>query len=73
MAACRRSLAELGVLVCPDQQGMRVALERMQEHTVAGRIVRLAVFTVSEFGTRANFTIDEPGQLPVVCNQSGKT
>ena len=43
----------------------------MQEHTVAGRIVRLAVFTVSEFGTRASFTIDEPGRLPVVCAAEG--
>jgi hypothetical protein len=43
----------------------------MQEHTVAGRIVRLAVFTVSEFGTRASFTVDEPGRLPVVCAAEG--
>ena len=31
----------------------------MQEHTVTGRIVRLAIFSVQEFGTRASFTIDE--------------
>jgi hypothetical protein len=43
----------------------------MQEHTVSGRIVRLAIFWVVEFGTRASFTIDETGRLPVVCAVEG--
>ena len=43
----------------------------MQEHTVTGRIVRLAIFAVPEFGTRASFTIDETGRLPVVCAAKG--
>ena len=43
----------------------------MQEHTVTGRIVRLAIFTVPEFGTRASFTVDETGRLPVVCAAEG--
>jgi hypothetical protein len=43
----------------------------MQEHTVTGRIVHLATFTVPEFGTRASFTIDERGRLPVVCAAEG--
>jgi len=43
----------------------------MQEHAVTGRIVRLAIFSVPEFGTRASFTIDETGRLPVVCAVEG--
>ena len=43
----------------------------MQEHSVTGRIVRLAIFSVPEFGTRASFTIDEAGRLPVVCALEG--
>ena len=43
----------------------------MQEHTVTGRIVRLAIFSVPEFGTRASFTIHETGQCPVVCAVEG--
>jgi hypothetical protein len=43
----------------------------MQEHTVTGRIVRLAIFWVPEFGTRASFTIGEIGRLPVVCAVEG--
>jgi len=43
----------------------------MQEHPVTGRIVRLAIFSVSEFGTRASFTIDETGRVPVVCAVEG--
>jgi hypothetical protein len=43
----------------------------MYEHTVTGRIVRLAIFAVPEFGTRASFIIDETGRLPVVCAAEG--
>jgi hypothetical protein len=43
----------------------------MHEHTVTGRIVRLAIFSVPEFGIRASFTIDETGRLPVVCAAEG--
>ena len=43
----------------------------MQEHTVTGRIVRLAIFSVPEFGTRASFTIDETEGLPVLCAVEG--
>ena len=43
----------------------------MQEHSVTGRIIRLAIFSVPEFGTRASFTIDETGRLPVVCAAEG--
>jgi hypothetical protein len=43
----------------------------MQEHTVTGRIVRLAIFAVPEFGTRASFTLGETGRLPVVCAAEG--
>src|SRR5262249_9302723 len=43
----------------------------MQEHTITGRIVRLAIFTVPEFGTRASFTVDETGRLPVDCAAEG--
>jgi hypothetical protein len=43
----------------------------MQEQTVTGRIVRLAIFSVTEFGARASFTIDQTGRLPVVCAVEG--
>jgi hypothetical protein len=43
----------------------------MHEHTVTGRIARLAVFAVPEFGTRASFTLGETGRLPVVCAAEG--
>jgi hypothetical protein len=43
----------------------------MQEHIVTGRIVRLAIFSVPEFGIRASFTIDDTGRLPVVCAVEG--
>jgi hypothetical protein len=43
----------------------------MQERTITVRIVRSAIFTVPEFGTRASFTVDETGRLPVVCAAEG--
>jgi len=42
----------------------------MAEHIVAGRIARLAIFALSEFGTRASFIVDELGR-PVVCAAEG--
>jgi hypothetical protein len=42
----------------------------MQEHTVTGRIVRLAI-SMPEFRSRASFTIDDTGRLPVVCAVEG--
>lgn len=43
----------------------------MHELTFTGRISRLAIFSVPEFGTRASFTIDVTGRLPVVCAAEG--
>jgi hypothetical protein len=43
----------------------------MQEHTVTGRIVRIAIFSVPDFVTRTSFTINETGRLPVVCAAEG--
>jgi hypothetical protein len=43
----------------------------MQVHIVTGRITRLAIFSLPEFGTRASFAIDETGRLPVVCAVEG--
>ena len=42
-----------------------------QECTLTGRITRLAVFTVPEFGTRASFIIECAGRRPTVCGIAG--
>jgi hypothetical protein len=39
--------------------------------TLTGRITRLAVFTVPEFGTRASFVIECAGRRPTVCGVAG--
>jgi hypothetical protein len=43
----------------------------MEEHIVAGHIARLAIFELSEFGTRASFTVEGTGRCPVVCAIEG--
>ena len=43
----------------------------MQEHSFTGRIASLVIFRVTEFGTRARFTIEIMGQDPVVCAVEG--
>jgi hypothetical protein len=42
-----------------------------QQCTLTGRITRLAVFTVPEFGTRASFIIECAGKCPTVCGVAG--
>ena len=43
----------------------------MQQHILTGRITRLAIFTLSEFGTRASFILERPKACPVSCSVSG--
>ena len=43
----------------------------MQEPALAGRIIGRAVMTVPEFGTRANFRLECPGQCSVICCAAG--
>ena len=43
----------------------------MQHHILTGRITRLAIFTLPEFGTRASFTLKRPRAFPVSCSVSG--
>jgi hypothetical protein len=43
----------------------------LQEHILTGRVARLAIFRVPEFGTRASFTIEGAGRYPVVCAVEG--
>jgi hypothetical protein len=43
----------------------------MQEHIFTGRIARLVIFRVQEFGTRASFTIESTERCPVVCAVEG--
>jgi hypothetical protein len=43
----------------------------MQEHSLTGRIAGLVIFKVSEFGTRASFTIEGIGRCPVACAVEG--
>jgi hypothetical protein len=43
----------------------------MQEHILTGRIARLVIFRVPEFGTRASFIIEGAGRYPVVCAVEG--
>ena len=43
----------------------------MQEDTFTGRIANLVIFRVTEFGTRAKFTIEHTGRYPVICAVEG--
>ena len=43
----------------------------MQECILAGRITRLAIFRVPEFGTRASFHLECPGRPPAICAVGG--
>ena len=42
-----------------------------QERILTGRITRLVVFRVSEFGTRASFQLEDAGRPPAVCAVAG--
>jgi len=42
-----------------------------QESILTGRITRLAVFRVPEFGTRASFHLEYAGRPPAVCAVAG--
>jgi hypothetical protein len=43
----------------------------MQEHLLIGRITRLQIFKVPEFGTRASFSLQRLGQGAVTCSVAG--
>jgi len=43
----------------------------VQEYLFTGRIGGLRIWNLPEFGTRASFTIEGPGQHPVVCALEG--
>jgi len=43
----------------------------MQEHSLIGRITRSQIFKVPEFGTRASFSLERPGQVPITCSVAG--
>ena len=43
----------------------------VQEHFLIGRITRLQIFKVHEFGTRASFRLERLGQVPVTCSVAG--
>ena len=43
----------------------------VQEHFLIGRITRLQIFKVPEFGTRANFKLERVGQAPITCSVAG--
>jgi hypothetical protein len=43
----------------------------MQDHVLSGHIAGLVIFSVTEFGTRAKFTIDDAGGSPVACAVEG--
>lgn len=43
----------------------------MQEHLLIGRITRLQIFKVPEFGTRASFSLERLGQGAVTCSVAG--
>ena len=43
----------------------------MQEDFLIGRITRLQIFKVPEFGTRATFRLECPGQSSVICSVAG--
>ena len=42
-----------------------------QERILIGRITRLAIFKVPEFGTRASFHLEYAGRPPAVCAVDG--
>jgi hypothetical protein len=42
-----------------------------QESIVTGRITRLVIFEVPEFGTRVSFQLECPGRDPAVCAADG--
>jgi hypothetical protein len=42
-----------------------------QECILTGRITRLAIFRVPEFGTRASFHLEDAGRRPVICAVAG--
>jgi hypothetical protein len=43
----------------------------MQEYIFTGRIARLVIFKVPEFGIRASFTVEGAEPCPVVCAVEG--
>ena len=43
----------------------------MEERFLTGRIVDLQIFLVSQFGTRASFRLEYPGQDSVACCLAG--
>ena len=43
----------------------------MQEHFLIGHITGLRIFKVPEFGTRASFRLECPGQGSVICAIAG--
>lgn len=43
----------------------------MQEHFLIGRITRLQIFSVPEFGTRVSFKLECPEQGSVTCVVAG--
>jgi hypothetical protein len=43
----------------------------LQEHFLIGRITRLQIFKVPEFGTRASFMLECPGQGLITCAVAG--
>ena len=43
----------------------------MQEHLLIGRITRLRIFKVPEFGTRASFSLERLGHGAVTCSVAG--
>jgi hypothetical protein len=44
----------------------------MEDCFFSGRIADLSIFNVQEFGLRAGFKIERPGQAPIVCAVSGE-
>ena len=42
-----------------------------QECILTGRITRLTIFRVPEFGTRASFHLESAGRPPAICAVSG--
>ena len=43
----------------------------MQEYFLIGRITRLRIFKVPEFGARVSFRLERLGQVPVTCSVAG--
>ena len=57
-------------LGCPMPQLSRTVI-MTQECILTGRITRLAIFRVPEFGTRASFHLECAGRPPAVCAVAG--